>query len=302
MDARVRRTALALGLFLTPLVGWAAYNQIPPGVLVQSNLGAGVFAALGHAPDATGGFVIYDNIVADITALGGGIPLSDISGWGTGVATALGNALDTAGGLVSYSSLATDWAAVITSTQVHTALSMSASVALAIPNAVNGANGLLQLNASSTVPQANLTTRASAASVVAAPVAPASTSVFAMQGLAGTITPATTGRIKITISGTIVAPTSTVVDNGISYQISTGTGTAPVNAASLTGTQVGPVQTYTSAVAPTAAADVHVPFSVSYLVTGLTLGTPVWIDLAAKSVTTASAMGLSNVGVIAIEF
>lgn len=259
MDARVRRTALALGLFLTPLVGWAAYNQIPPGVLVQSNLGAGVFAALGHAPDATGGFVIYDNIVADITALGGGIPLSDISGWGTGVATALGNA-------------------------------------------VNGANGLLQLNASSTVPQANLTTRASAASVVAAPVAPASTSVFAMQGLAGTITPATTGRIKITISGTIVAPTSTVVDNGISYQISTGTGTAPVNAASLTGTQVGPVQTYTSAVAPTAAADVHVPFSVSYLVTGLTLGTPVWIDLAAKSVTTASAMGLSNVGVIAIEF
>jgi len=51
-----------------------------------------------------------------------------------------------------------------------------------------------------------------------------------------------------------------------------------------------------------AAADVQVPFSVSYLVAGLTLGTPVWIDLAAKSVTTASAMGLSNVGVIAIEF
>jgi len=288
----VKRTALALGLFLAPLAGWAAYNQIPPGVIVQGNLGSGVFAALGNAPDATGGFVIYDNIVADITALGG-VSISAITGLGTGVETALGNSLDAAGGLVSYSSLASD---------VKTVLAMSVSVASAIQNAVNGSNGLLQLNASGTVPQANLTTRASAASVVAAPVAPASTSVFAMQGLAGTITPATTGRIKITIAGTIVAPTSVVVNNGISYQISTGTGTAPVNAATLTGTQVGPVQTYTSAVAPTAAADVHVPFSISYLVTGLTLGTPVWIDLAAKSVTTASAMGLSNVGVIAVEF
>jgi len=36
VDARVRRTALALGLFLTPLAGWAAYNQIPPGVIVTT--------------------------------------------------------------------------------------------------------------------------------------------------------------------------------------------------------------------------------------------------------------------------
>ena len=61
------------------------------------------------------------------------------------------------------------------------------------------------------------------------------------------------------------------------------------------------MQEYTSAVAPTAAGDVDVPFSTAAVVTGLTIGTAYWIDLAAESVTTASAMGLSNVYISAIE-
>lgn len=132
--------------------------------------------------------------------------------------------------------------------------------------------------------------------------APASTSVFAMQGLAGAITPTRSGKVLITVSGTVIAPTGTTVDNGIAYQISYGTGTAPVNAAALTGTQVGTVQTSTQAVASTAAADVNVPFSTSVVVTGLTLSTAYWIDLAAKSITTVSQMGLANVSVSAVEF
>jgi hypothetical protein len=300
----MRKAALAFGLFLAPVAGWAAYNEIPPGVLTVAGLnaaggavgvtglGTNVLAALQTTLDAAGGVVGYSQVVADIQAqsnpflvTGGplGTPSSGVMTNLTGTPASIGLVSGTGLPLAGVTGLGTN---------VFTTLS----------NAANGANGLLQLNGLGTVPQAALTTRASAASVVAAPVAPASTSVFAMQGLAGTITPATTGRIWITISGTIVAPSSTVVDNGISYQISIGTGTAPINAATLTGTQVGSVQTYTSPTAPTAIGDVHTPFSITYIVSGLTVGTPVWIDLAAESVTTASSRGLAAVSVVAVEF
>jgi hypothetical protein len=144
-------------------------------------------------------------------------------------------------------------------------------------------------------------TSATSQTNVSAPTAPASTSAYKMQGLAATITPTVSGTILITISGTITAPAGTTVDNGIQYQISYGTGTPPTNAAALTGTQVGGIQSYTSAVAPTAAADVHVPFSHSAVVTGLTVGTAYWLDEAAESITTASDMALSNVSVSAVE-
>ena len=182
-----------------------------------------------------------------------------------------------------------------------TATAPGTGVLTAIAAASNGAGGFVVLNGSGKVPQGNLTARASSAKTVASPTAPASTSAFAMQGLAGTITPSTSGTVLITISGTVVAPTGTTVDNGITYQLSYGTGLAPANADALTGTQVGLAQTYTSAIAPTAAADVNAPFSTSYLVTGLSVGASYWVDLAAKSVTTASQMGLANVQLVVTE-
>lgn len=135
---------------------------------------------------------------------------------------------------------------------------------------------------------------------VSAPVAPANTTTYFMQGLAGTITPKTTGAVIITISGTVVDPSGTAAGNGIIYQLSYGTGSAPANAAALAGTQIGTTQSYTS---PTTviAADTNVPFSTTAVVTGLTVGTAYWIDLAAKSVATVSSMGLANVSVTAIE-
>ena len=136
-------------------------------------------------------------------------------------------------------------------------------------------------------------------SSVSAPTAPASTSTYAMQGLAGKITPVRTGNVLITISGTVLASTVTAGDR-IAYQISYGTGTAPSNAGSLTGTQVGVVQENTNP-SIVIAADVHVPFSVTASVTGLTVGTTYWIDLAAKSVGTVSSDSLSNVSVSAVE-
>ena len=134
------------------------------------------------------------------------------------------------------------------------------------------------------------------------PTAPASTSAYTMQGLAGSITPTKSGNVLITICGTIIAPTGTTVDNGIKYQISYGTGSAPGSNATLTGTQIGVVQEWTNPVALSAAGDLHVPFSISVVVTGLTQNTPYWIDLAAESVTTASDIGFTNVGISAHEF
>jgi hypothetical protein len=157
--------------------------------------------------------------------------------------------------------------------------------------ATSGANSLLCYGP---------TNSATSQSQVSAPTAPANTTTYFMQGLAGAITPKTTGTVIMTISGTVVDPSGTAAGNGIIYQLSYGTGTAPTNAAALTGTQVGSTQTYTN---PTTiiAADTNVPFSTQAVVTGLTVGTAYWIDLAAKSVATASSMGLANISISAVE-
>ncbi len=129
--------------------------------------------------------------------------------------------------------------------------------------------------------------------------APASTTTFFMQGLAGTITPVTTGNVMITINGTLTSTTTTAGD-GITFQVSHGTGSAPANAAALTGTQDGTIQTYRNPATVTAA-DVDIPFSQTVVLTGLTIGTAYWIDEAAKSVGTASSAAMTAVNISAVE-
>ena len=131
------------------------------------------------------------------------------------------------------------------------------------------------------------------------PTAPANTSTYKMQGLAGTITPVRTGTVLLIISGYVTSSTVTAGD-GILFQLSYGTGSAPANAGTLAGTQVGQIMEYTNPTTVTAA-DIHVPFSVQAVVTGLTLTTAYWIDLAAKSVATVSSGGLAGISISAIE-
>lgn len=131
------------------------------------------------------------------------------------------------------------------------------------------------------------------------PTAPASTAAYKMQGLAGTITPRTTGKVLILITGTIQSTVTTAGD-GIKLQASYGTGTAPANAGTLAGTQVGQIVTYTNP-ATVVAADVNVPFTVAAVVTGLTRGTAYWVDLAAESVATISTVKLTGVSVSVVE-
>lgn len=116
--------------------------------------------------------------------------------------------------------------------------------------------------------------------------------VGVMMGLAGTITPVRTGNVLITISGDVF---NSVVADGATMQIRTGTGAAPANGAALTGTVRGATPAYTAAVAAAKA-----PFSITAVVTGLALGTAVWIDLALAAVTGGNASA-ENITIAAVE-
>jgi hypothetical protein len=131
---------------------------------------------------------------------------------------------------------------------------------------------------------------------------PGNTTTYFMQGLNGnsTFTPVKTGIAYIQISGTIINPTGTAAGNGILLELSYGNGTAPVNGGNLAGTQIGPIMQYTNP-ATIIAADVHQPFTHSAVISNLTLNTAYWIDEAAKSVATASDVGLQAITITAFE-
>ena len=113
-----------------------------------------------------------------------------------------------------------------------------------------------------------------------------------MMGLNQTMTPVKSGNVLVTICG--VVANSTTAD-GATWQIRAGTGGAPANAAALTGTAYGSLQamTYLTGV-------LKVPFSVTALITGLTIGTAIWIDMSLAAVTGGTATATS-VAVSAVE-
>jgi len=114
-----------------------------------------------------------------------------------------------------------------------------------------------------------------------------------MMGLAGTITPSSTGRVHITITGTIF--NSGGVGDGANVQLRTGTGSAPANGDALTGTTAGGLVKY---VAPTTAC--KVPFTVCAIVSGLSLAVARWIDVGLAAVTGGTAE-VTDLSVTAFE-
>lgn len=116
--------------------------------------------------------------------------------------------------------------------------------------------------------------------------------VGVMMGLAGAFTPIRTGSVLITVSGDVF---NSIATDGATVQIRTGTGTAPANGVALTGTARGAQPGATSA---TAAAKTL--FSITVIVTGLTLGVAIWIDLALAAVTGGNA-SVENVTIAASE-
>lgn len=118
-----------------------------------------------------------------------------------------------------------------------------------------------------------------------------------MMGMAGAITPRMTGRILITISGDISNDTA---DDGAKVQARYGTGTAPTNAAALTGTTCGGLVVANSTVPGAGTLAMRDPFSVQCIATGLTVGTAYWIDAGLAAITGGTAT-IKNVSITAFE-
>lgn len=141
----------------------------------------------------------------------------------------------------------------------------------------------------------------------ASPVAPASTSAYKMQGLSMLITPVTpSGKLICNIGATLIA-TAATVGVGINLQMWFGpviSGVSPpANAAAIpTGAlQLGPTTTYETGVTLTTAADLFFPIDLMGLATGLSPNQQYWFDIAAESVTTASAVQLTAVNGVLFE-
>ncbi len=119
-----------------------------------------------------------------------------------------------------------------------------------------------------------------------------------MMGLAGTITPTNSGNVLIIISGDI---DNSAAGDGCAVQIRTGTGSVPANGDALTGTARGGLTQFLN---PSETLGVlglgRNQFSLNAVVTGLTLGTAVWIDVSLASVTGGNSR-IRNISISAIE-
>lgn len=146
---------------------------------------------------------------------------------------------------------------------------------------------------------------------VSAPTSPV-TGSYTMQGLSNgqsKLTVGTSGTVLVTISGTIVvgSGTGTATGTGIEYQIYYGTGTAPTNSTgtgsncgTTTCAAIGSIQENMNGSAQTAG-NIFKVFSNTAVITGLSVGTAYWFDLAAQSVSVTHGLGFSNVNVAAVE-
>ena len=122
-----------------------------------------------------------------------------------------------------------------------------------------------------------------------------STSVLRMMGFGNqcSITPASTGNVEFTFDGGIVGSATQMKE----FQTYYGTGTAASSGAAVSGTAIGPL-----VISATPSAGGQLPFSATRLITGLVVGTPVWLDMAIASVSSGAAtISLTNINCAAKE-
>ncbi len=111
-----------------------------------------------------------------------------------------------------------------------------------------------------------------------------------MLGLSGTVTPNSSGRVYVTINWDISTSSGFIK----SVVLKLGTGSAPVNGANATGTSYGSTKLGIGGATN--------PTSLSFIATGLTIGTTYWIDLFVSADDSNFANGsLSNIDVVAFE-
>lgn len=117
------------------------------------------------------------------------------------------------------------------------------------------------------------------------------TQVMAGLGVTCKITPTYSGRVMLQFQGDAF---NSGVGN-VNVQIRYGTGTAPANGASATGTTVG-----SQILATSAAGAYRVPIALSAIITGLTPGTAYWFDLGFSA--SANTGSVENISFSAMEF
>jgi hypothetical protein len=123
---------------------------------------------------------------------------------------------------------------------------------------------------------------------------PVTSTTALMLGLAGSITPAQSGKVLFQTSHDI---TNGTASDGCVWQLMFGTGTAPANQAALTGTAAGGAG---ALINNANTAGLTVPASAIGYVTGLVVGTTYWFDLSLR-VLTGGSCSVANVTMIAIE-
>ena len=133
-------------------------------------------------------------------------------------------------------------------------------------------------------------------SIQVTPVDPTTTSsiVGVMMGIgaSASITPTFTGKLMVVISGDMDNDTNS---RGARVQIRTGTGTAPINGAALTGTARGGLVSFEQN-----NLSIRTPFSLNAIINGLTLNTSVWVDISLTSIT-GGVSRVRNISVSVIE-
>jgi hypothetical protein len=136
----------------------------------------------------------------------------------------------------------------------------------------------------------------------ASPANPTNTTstTLVMMGLGSTckLTPVYSGRIQLDFTGDLGFNGASGLDEGIEYQIFFGTGTAPANGAATTGTALGS-QKEALVLGQTTG---FLPFSGGGIMTGLTVGTAVWFDIAIKTGLAADPAAIVDLDCSANEF
>ncbi len=137
-----------------------------------------------------------------------------------------------------------------------------------------------------------------AAAAEAVPTNPAGTtsvSIQVMQGLAGSITPGASGRVLFMASSD--GFNTNAVGQGFVVQLRYGTGTAPGNGATATGTALGGAVKGATAIV---SSPQQIPFALQSMVSSLTPGTTYWFDLGLSAIGGGTAT-IENISLTAIE-
>ena len=130
-------------------------------------------------------------------------------------------------------------------------------------------------------------------------VTPGTTS-YTMMGLGLQVTPARSGNLLVQFSAYMTS-TVTTATVGVEWYLAYGTGSPPLPAVNAVGTKIGSYVKYLPGTTLTAVADQAQPVANQALVTGLSVGTEYWFDVAALALTSTEDASFNYYALTVIE-